>query len=83
MGDWLPRIINFAIIVGCWCSSCGNGPGHVQEPHRRDREGMESPRPPANALSQRSPRWSESREMDAETRTMIAMRRSREKDKQA
>ena len=86
MGDWLPRIINFAIIVGLLVfflrkpvrDMFKNRTAEIAKAMEDSRDARE------RALAALAEMERKAREMDAETRTMIADAQARgEKDKQA
>jgi F-type H+-transporting ATPase subunit b len=86
MGDWLPRLINFAIIVGALVyflrkpvrDMFKNRTAEIAKAMEESREARE------RALAALADMERKAREMDAETRTMVADAQVRgEKDKQA
>lgn len=86
MGDWLPRLINFAIIVGALVfflrkpvrDMFKNRTAEIAKAMEESREARE------RAVAALAEMERKAREMDAETRTMIADAQVRgEKDKQA
>jgi F-type H+-transporting ATPase subunit b len=86
MGDWLPRLINFGIIVGALFyflrkpvrDMFKNRTAEIAKAMEESREARE------RALAALAEMERKAREMDAETRTMIADAQVRgEKDKQA
>jgi len=86
MGDWLPRLVNFAIIVGLLVyflrkpvrDMFKNRTAEIAKAMEDSREARE------RALAALAEMERKAREMDAETRTMIADAQARgEKDKQA
>jgi len=86
MGDWLPRLVNFAIIVGALFyflrkpvrDMFKNRTAEIAKAMEESRDARE------RALAALTEMERKAREMDAETRTMIADAQVRgEKDKQA
>jgi len=86
MGDWLPRLVNFAIIVGALVyflrkpvrDMFKNRTAEIAKAMEESREARE------RALAALAEMERKAREMDAETRAMIADAQVRgEKDKQA